>query len=113
MIHSFIKVCRRDPKHILPLQSIKQIAAPDLTLPATARQRACAVDKTCTIHAQHAHLSHSSNERKVPRTLTDGEGAEWDRGNRILRNALVRWEGERCSAVLCLRVVLVIPGTDG
>lgn len=96
----------------LPLQAIEQVAASDLPLLATSRKCTCAVHESCAINAQHAHLGHGTDECSVPCTLADCEAVERNRRDRVLRDALIGWQGKGCFSSLGVGVVLVVPCTD-
>jgi hypothetical protein len=96
----------------LPLQAIEQVAAPDLPLLAATRQRARAINKPLSINTEHAHLGHRADKRRIPCALASREGVERNSGDRVLRNALVCWEGEGCFSAPCVGVVFVVPFSD-
>jgi hypothetical protein len=68
----------------LPLQAIEQITASDLPFLATAWQRTCAVNQPLSINAEHAHLSHCTDERSIPCALAGCKSVEWDSSDWIL-----------------------------
>ena len=75
-------------KH-LPLETIEDVAAPNIPLLATSRQRTRAVNKSTLINTKHAHLSHRGNESSIPCTFAERESVEGKHSDRVLSDALV------------------------
>lgn len=75
----------------LPLQAVKDVAAPDVPLLAATRQSRSAVDKPVLIHTEHAHLGHCADKGSIPRALAECEGVEGEHSKRVLSDALVSW----------------------
>lgn len=73
----------------LPLKAVKHVAALNIPLLTTTRQRTGAVNQIPAIDTQHAHLLHRINESSIPSTLVDSERGERKSRQRVLSNVLV------------------------
>jgi hypothetical protein len=96
----------------LPPQAIEQVTASDLPLLAATWERTGAVDKAISINAEHAHLGHRTDKSSIPCTFASCKAVERNRGNWVLRDALVCWESKGRLSTPCVRVVFVVPLTD-
>ena len=93
-------------------EAVKDIAALNVPLLATTRQRTRAVNKILLVNTEHAHLRHRADECEIPCALAKCEGVKRQHGKRVLSNVLVRGKGVRRLAALGLGEVLVVPCAD-
>lgn len=96
----------------LELKAIEDVAVPDVALAATTRKRRSAIDQASLVDANHAHLLHGIDKSNIPRSLTETEGSERSRCDRILGKVPVGGKTERSLTVPCLGEVFVVPSAD-
>lgn len=97
----------------LELETVEDVAVPNVPLPAAAGQRRSAVNKALLVYTKHAHLGHCTDESSIPSALAKREGCEWHHRKGMLGNALVRGKGKGSLSTLGLGKVLVVPGANG